>query len=210
MLLFGTRPYLQTPLTFDRTAVRAQLREALTSMAGPLTGLGDAIGLAVKRLREQASEHRVLILVTDGRNTAGTLHPLDAAEIAAHEGTRIYTVAVGTELTLAEQRAAGSNAQGRSLDEPTLRDIARITGGEYFRGDALDTLDAISAEIDRLEPVARPGEVVRPVREHYPLPLALSGLFALSVLLFEPVRGALSRVGRRVRAKVASWIPSNF
>src|SRR5690606_32514718 len=82
LLLFGQRPYLVTPLTFDRGAVRAQLHDSQVGIAGRETAIGDAIGLAVKRLREQPQEQRVLVLLTDGVNTAGVLEPLKAAELA--------------------------------------------------------------------------------------------------------------------------------
>ena len=82
LILFGEQAYLQTPLTFDRTTVRALLDESAIGLAGPSTAIGDAIGLAVKRLRDQEKQSRVVILLTDGANTAGEIDPLSAADPA--------------------------------------------------------------------------------------------------------------------------------
>jgi Ca-activated chloride channel family protein len=91
LILFGDQAYLQTPLTFDRETVRTLLNEAAIGLAGKSTAIGDAIGLAVKRLRERPAENRVLILLTDGANTSGSVDPLKAADLAAREGVRIYS-----------------------------------------------------------------------------------------------------------------------
>jgi Ca-activated chloride channel family protein len=91
-VLFGSRAYLQTPLTFDTQTAAILLDESEIGLAGRETAIGDAIGLAVKRLREDAASKRILILLTDGANTSGEVQPLQAAEFAAREGLTIYTV----------------------------------------------------------------------------------------------------------------------
>ena len=183
LILFGTRPYLQTPLTFDRTSVRQLLEEAEIGLAGEQTAIGDAIGLALKRLRERPAESRVLILLTDGANTAGELGPREAAELAAADGMRIYAIGVGAGEFVTRSLSPGG---GGDLDEDTLRVVAGLGGGRYFRARDAEELEEIYALLDELEPIARDVELLRPVRELFPLPLGValglvSGLF-LAVL----------------------------
>lgn len=182
LLVFGQRAYALTPLTLDRDSVRDQLRDSVVGLAGRETAIGDAIGLAVKRLREQPEGQRVLILLTDGVNTAGALDPLKATELAVTEGVRVHTIAFGGSgmtsfFGLALPLPGGGQDE---IDEATLQKIADETGGRFFRARDTSELAGIYAELDRIEPVEQPGEAVRPRIERYPLPLA----FALGVALF--------------------------
>jgi len=193
LLVFGRRAYALTPLTYDRESVRQQLADSVVGLAGQETAIGDAIGLAVKRLRGEAAEDapdgargeppRVLVLLTDGVNTAGQLEPLKAAELAADAGVRVHTIAFGGEGSLSlfgfQLPMAGA---GDEIDEATLRRIAEATGGRFFRARDTGELAGIYAEIDRLEPVERPGEAVRPREERYAWPL--SAAFTLALLAF--------------------------
>ena len=169
LILFGQRAYAVTPLTLDRESVRRQLRDAMVGMAGRETAIGDAIGLAVKRLRTQPAEQRVLILLTDGENTAGMLTPRKAAELARAEHVRIHAIAFGgdggTVSVFGMQIPMPGMQDG--IDEDSLRQIADATGGEFFRARDTQSLAGIYAEIDRLEPVERAGRAVRPRIEHY-------------------------------------------
>ena len=97
LILFGTQAYLQSPLTFDRKTVMTLLNESAIGLAGDNTAIGDAIGLAIKRLKNQPADSRVLILLTDGANTAGEVSPLKAAELAAANKLKIYTIGVGAD-----------------------------------------------------------------------------------------------------------------
>jgi Ca-activated chloride channel family protein len=185
LILFGDQAYLLTPLTFDRATVHTQLDEAAIGLAGKSTALGDAIGLAVKRLRDQPQENRVLILLTDGANTAGSVDPLKAADLAAGEGVRIYTIGVGAdEITLPGLFGARVIASGE-LDEATLQAIAAKTGGHSFRARDIEALDEIYRLLDELEPVSEDVELLRPAAELYTWPLAaalvVSMLLALSL-----------------------------
>ena len=181
LVLFGQQAYLQTPLTHDRTTVNQQLQEARVGFAGSATAIGDTIGLAIKRLRGRPSESRVLVLLTDGSNTAGT-DPKQAADIAAEADIRIHTIGVGATVKLT-QDIWGRTRQRRvanQIDEVTLRYIAEKTGGQYFRAEDPESLKAIYAELDNLEP--KPEEqTFREQRSllHWPLGLAL----ALSLVL---------------------------
>jgi Ca-activated chloride channel family protein len=150
--------------------------------------MGDAIGLAVKRLREADTEQRVLILLTDGVNTAGALDPDKATELAVAEGVRIYTVGIG-----GDGRRSGMLgmvfSQPEEIDEATLQRVAQSTGGSYFRARNTQELAGIYAEIERLEPSAKTGEKRRPREELFFWPLAL----ALMVAAAQLILGAMSR-----------------
>ena len=169
LIVFGQRAYAVSPLTLDRESVRRQLRDAMVGMAGRETAIGDAIGLAVKRLRTQPAEHRVLILLTDGENTAGVMTPSKAAELAQAEQVRIHTIAFGgdggTMSVFGMQIPVPGMQSG--IDEDTLRQVASATGGQFFRARDTQSLAGIYAEIDRLEPVRREGSAVRPRIELY-------------------------------------------
>ncbi|RMH93427.1 VWA domain-containing protein [Lysobacter pythonis] len=169
LIVFGQRAYAITPLTRDRDSVRRQLRDAMVGMAGRETAIGDAIGLAVKRLRAQPAEHRVLILLTDGDNTAGTLTPGKAAELARAERVRIHAIAFGGEEAAISMLGVRIPVPGMQagIDEAVLREVAETTGGRFFRAGDTRSLAGIYAEIDRLEPVTREGPAVRPRIEHY-------------------------------------------
>jgi len=179
LILFGEQAYLQTPLTFDRKTANIQLDEAAIGLAGKRTAIGDAIGLAVKRLREQPQENRVLILLTDGENTAGTIEPLKAADIAASEGVRIYTIGVGADERVVSGFFGKRRVANSELDEPTLTAIAEKTGGRYFRARDIAGLEAIYQLLDELEPVSEEDEVFRPVHELYRWPLAAALLIGM-------------------------------
>ncbi|MFD0739210.1 vWA domain-containing protein [Lysobacter koreensis] len=183
LLVFGRRAYALTPLTLDRDSVREQLTDSVIGMAGQETAIGDAIGLAVKRLRAQPAGQRVLILLTDGVNTAGALEPKKAAELARDEGVRVHTIAFGGDgsLSLFGFQLPMPGA-GDEIDEAALRAIATQTGGRFFRARDTAGLAGIYAEIDRLEPIERPGKAVRPKIERYWWPLA--GAWACALLAF--------------------------
>lgn len=202
LILFGEQAYVQVPLTFDRTTVKILLQEAVTGLAGNATAIGDAIGLAVKRLektekdnRKEQNRHknnadkaeynkekgddkppyndRVLILVTDGVSNAGEITPVKAAELAARKGLKIHTIGIG-------------NRGSRELDERTLKAIARITGGRYFRAHNTDELQQIYAVLDQLEPVEKDTKSYRPTKALYYLPLtAALGIATLLALLLQ-------------------------
>jgi Ca-activated chloride channel family protein len=184
LVLFGSRAYLLTPLTYDLKTVRTQLQESAVGLAGRETAIGDAIGLAVKRLRERPADQRVLILLTDGVNTAGELDPRKAAELAKANGLRLYTIGIGAE-SMEVQDFFGSRTVNPSadLDAKLLTEIAESTGGRFFRARDTAELSGIYREIDRLEPTASQGERYRPVQEWFVLPLGVAFVLALLVAL---------------------------
>ncbi|NJD08362.1 MAG: VWA domain-containing protein [Methylococcaceae bacterium] len=191
LILFGDKAYLQVPLTFDRKTVRTLLDEAAIGLAGEKTAIGDAIGLAVKRLRGNPQDQRVLILLSDGANTAGEVQPLQAADLAAKEGLKIYTIGVGAdEMVVRDFFGSRRVNPSQDLDEPTMRAIAEKTGGRYFRARDTAQLGEIYAMLDRLEPVERDKRYFRPRRELFPWPLGGALLIAALVALGRVLQAA--------------------
>jgi Ca-activated chloride channel family protein len=175
LILFGSQAYLQTPLTFDRKTVTTLLNESAIGLAGDNTAIGDAIGLAVKRLRNESSNSRVLILLTDGANTAGEVSPLKAAELAAANHLKIYTIGIGADEMLVGgffgYRKVNPSAD---LDEKMLLKIAESTGGYYYRAKNVDELNNIYMRLDELEPVEKEKHYFRPRKELYSYPLGVA------------------------------------
>lgn len=178
LILFGDQAYLQAPLTFDRKTVRRLLEESALGLAGRNTAIGDAIGLALKRLSEEPDTEHILVLMTDGENTAGVVSVEDAAEMAAKNGLKIYTVGIGSEQNNSLDFFSRQSASG--LDEETLKKIADMTGGRYFRARDTDSFREIYEELDRLEPIERNQQQWRPRTDLFFWPLALALLLALS------------------------------
>ena len=177
LILFGSNAYLQAPLTFDRKTVNRFLQEAQLKFAGPKTAIGDAIGLAIKRLKDRPASQRVLILLTDGENTAGVISPIDAANTAKQAGIKIYTVGVGADPSF---NRFSMNFGRSELDEKTLKYIADTTGGQYFRAQNPKELSAIYSRMDELEPIEQEKETFRPIVSLFFWPLGVA--FMLSIL----------------------------
>ncbi|MBX2881280.1 MAG: VWA domain-containing protein [Granulosicoccus sp.] len=176
LIMFGSQAYVQTPPTYDHDTVQHFLSEATVGLAGRSTAIGDAIGLGVKRLRDRPDASRVLILLTDGENSAGVVDPIQAARLAAESDIRIYTIGVGSD----QQTLSMAFGSGRSeLDERTLRAISDTTGGQYFRARNSQELANIYQQIDRLEPTLKDTESFRPLNELFFWPLGLALLLSL-------------------------------
>lgn len=195
LILFGRQAYLQAPLTLDRDTVTTLLNEAQVGLAGKETAIGDAIGLGIKRLREQPAQNRILILLTDGANTAGRVDPPKAADLAAQEGVRIYTIGIGGDSTLLQTPFGVQRIATGDLDEDTLKSIAAKTGGRYFRARDSAALQEIYDLLDSIEPLSSDALNYRPVSELYAWPLAAA--LGLSVLIALP---SLPLRWRRARA----------
>ena len=183
LILFGEKAYLQTPLTFDTKTINTMLQEALIGIAGKATAIGDAIGLAIKRLQNRDTDSHVLILLTDGANTAGEVEPLKAAELAAKQNLKIYTIGVG-----AESREVGGlffkrTVKNTEIDEKTLQTIADTTGGKYFRARDINELNKIYSLIDQLEPIEQESQSFRPIQALYFWPLSLAFILAALIML---------------------------
>jgi Ca-activated chloride channel family protein len=176
LILFGQKAYIQTPLTYDRETVRTLLMESAIGLAGRDTAIGDAIGLAIKRLKKQSASSRVLILLTDGANTAGEVKPRKAAELAAKQGLKIYTIGIGAdEMVLSSLFGSRIVNPSADLDEETLKAIADRTGGRYFRARSTLELEKIYSLLDTLEPTEHEAQMFRPRSAlfYWPLGMAL-------------------------------------
>jgi Ca-activated chloride channel family protein len=142
LIVFGNEPFLQVPFTRDHEVLRTLLGQTRTKMAGVQTAIGDAIGLALKHFESSKSEHRVVVLLTDGNDTGSKVPPRKAAEIASQRGITVHTVAVG------DPKAAGEE----KMDIETLQAISRATKGSFFRADDRVQLDTIYRKLDEIEP----------------------------------------------------------
>jgi len=189
LVLFSDRAYLQAPLTLDGEVVRNLLDEAQVGLTGTQTAIGDAIGIAVKRLKDQPASSRVLILLTDGASNAGVIQPMQAAELAKDLGIRIYTIGVGAN-RMAVQTVFGREIVNPSedLDEAMLTKIATLTGGQYFRAQDVKSLAGIYAQLDKLEPASGEPVYIRPSVSLYfwPLSAALILTILLALVLIVP------------------------
>jgi len=155
MVVFGSDAYTQCPLTLDQGILKSFLSKLDIGMAGDSTAIGSAIGIAVKRLKDLESKSKVIILLTDGRNNAGSLPPLQAAQTAKAFGIKIHTIAVGThgEAPFLVNSIFGQRYayQQVDIDEDTLKKISDLTGGQYFRAADLESLKTIYKQIDEME-----------------------------------------------------------
>ncbi len=204
LILFGDRAYLQTPLTFDRKTIERMLLESFIGMAGQhATAIGDAIGLAVKRLKDlpaSQSESRVLIVLTDGSNNAG-LAPVTAARLAKQIGIKIYTIGFGADEMIVRSFFGRQRVNpSRDLDEKTLKEIAQSTGGQYFRARDTRELQKIYQTLDELEPVESDNLTYRPSKSLFYWPLSIALLLTLVLfLLRQSSRHSLPRTGFKGR-----------
>jgi len=182
LILFGSKAYLQAPLTFDTKTINQLLLESAIGLAGERTAIGDAIGLTLKRLKDSPQASQVLILMTDGANTAGEVTPIKAAQLAAQRGLKIYTIGIGADemevRTLFGTRKTNPSAQ---LDEKALRGIAELTGGRYFRARDIEELAEIYGLLDELEPLDKERQSFRPVNALFYWPLAMALLIAAGI-----------------------------
>lgn len=142
LIVFGNAPYLQSPFTDDHQVWTQLLAETEIGMAGQSTAFGDAIGLAIKLFRESDSDNRVLIMLTDGNDTGSLVPPVDAAKVAATQGIRIYTIAIGDPASVGEE----------ALDIETLQRVSEVTEGRYFQAFDRQELAAAYLAIGELEP----------------------------------------------------------
>lgn len=191
LILFGRQAYLQTPLTFDKKTVNTLLQEAAIGLAGQETAIGDAIGLAIKRLvnldsvENEDTQSRVLILLTDGANTAGEITPIKAAELAGKNNLKIYTIGIGADVMIRRSIFGAQRVNpSADLDEKTLTAIAEKTGGRYFRARDTQELKKIYSILNQLEPTEKESQSFRPISALYYWPLSLAFFIAFIISLF--------------------------
>ena len=187
LVIFGTQAFIQSPLTMDLDAVRNILADITSGMAGDATAMGDAMGLAITKLRNRPEGSRVLILITDGENTSGMIPPEQAAILAANEGVRIYAIGVGSNQQEVPMRGADGRYQLESdvgLQEDVLIKISRMTGGAYFRATNTSALEEISQRIDLLEKTEADLHTILVPQPLYRWPLGIAMILLLLVGIF--------------------------
>ncbi|MEO8215829.1 MAG: VWA domain-containing protein [Acidobacteriota bacterium] len=192
IVTFGSRAATRVPITFDHDVARGILSNAQVGENGDGTAIGQAIATAVNRLRNSTSRSKVIILVTDGVNNAGSIEPATAADLARRYGIKIYTVGVGSKGNVpipvkVQNRFTGEietvyQMMRADLDEEMLSAIATRTGGAYFRAVDPNAMQSVLTKIDRLEKTQLSAPRIQTVRELYVLPLA-AGLALLTFAL---------------------------
>lgn len=194
LILFGTNAYTFVPLTFDLDTLNELLQDISTGLAGRRTAIGDAIGLAVRSMREQQAEHKVLILITDGSNTAGFGDPVLAALAARQEGLTIYTIGVGSdEEALSHIYGQQMVPAGAALNEDLLIKVSAVTGGEYFRATNSASLERIYSALDRLEPVEYKSQSYQPRQPLFYIPLLIGIVIMMCYFGITVIRLALQK-----------------
>ena len=184
LVLFGSRAYVLTPLTYDRNTVKAMLQDSSIGLAGSQTAVGDAIALGVKHLLNAKPSSRVMILLTDGASNAGQLSIETATEIAVKEHIKIYTIGLGAnELQINTPLGVRTINPSHDLDAKSLQVIAKMSGGQYYRAEDTQQLTKIYEQIDALYPVANDKTYWRPIKHLYYWPLLAALLLTLLLTL---------------------------
>lgn len=160
MVAFAGRPYLAAPLTDDEAWIATRLKEVKIGQVEDGTAIGSAIASSVDHLRESEAKSRIVILLTDGVNTAGSVNPMTATEAAKAMGIKIYTIGAGTngEAPYPVRGFFGQTQLQKvkvEIDEKLLGEVAEATGGKYFRATDTDSLEKIYAVINELETTTR-------------------------------------------------------
>ncbi len=184
LILFGTRAYLQSPLTFDKASVKDILWSMKAGMAGDSTSIGDALGLALKKLREEKNkDNKIIILLTDGENNDGAISMGQAIKLASDENIKIYTIGVGAPNVFFKM--ISMSAPG--VDEQAMKELAKLTKGQYFRAEDTAGLQKIYQIIDELEPTSQDQRYIQEATDLFYIPLLIA--VVLSMLMFYLLRG---------------------
>ena len=187
LVLFGALAYLQAPITYDKNSVAEILWATEAGMAGDSTSIGDALGLALKSLKDSKDvDKKIIILMTDGENNSGSLSLPQAIELARQEGVKIYTIGVGSDQSLVQSILGFRLAMPSGLDEESLMNIAEATKGTYFRAKDTNSLQKIYDEIDKLEASENEAQFIRETTELFYVPLIAA--LALTLILLMVLR----------------------
>ncbi|MEJ8859735.1 VWA domain-containing protein [Variovorax robiniae] len=173
LVVFGDAPYPQAPFTMDHALVQTMLGEMIPGMAGPSTALGDAVGLGIKMFEHSKAPQKVMIVLTDGNDTASKMPPPRAAAIARERGVTVHTVGIGDPGATGEDK----------VDLDLLRQLAATTGGRYFFAGDQGELEQIYATLDRITPENQKVLSWRPRRELFMWPLGAAVLLIVAYQL---------------------------
>ncbi|MFV0265834.1 MAG: VWA domain-containing protein, partial [Draconibacterium sp.] len=186
---FGSNAYIQAPFTPDLPVVDQLLEEADVGMAGQMTNIGKAIAKGLGMFENDTIKTKVMLLLTDGIDAGTDISPYDAADLARKDSIKIYTIGIGNP-----------GDAGSDLDETTLKEIATMTDGQYFRAQDQQQLEQIYTEVDKLEPIEWEEEQNRPVTLLYKYPL-MAGLGILLLLFtFQVLVGVFKSLKNRKEA----------
>ena len=178
LILFGTRAYLQSPITYDKAAVKQILYSMQAGMAGNSTAIGDALGLALKSLKDSKNaEDKIIILLTDGENNDGSITLPQAVKLAKDAGVKIYTIGVGGDRR--DFASFFGLRLGGEVDEAGLKQVADDTSGTYFRARDTESLQKVYEAIDELEPTQNEDSFVQETKEFYYIPLLAALIFGM-------------------------------
>lgn len=188
LVVFAGESFTQCPLTTDHAVLINLFQDVRTGMLEDGTAIGMGLATAVSRIKESKAKSKVIILLTDGMNNCGAIAPEKAAELAQTFGIRVYTIGVGTMGTaqVPVQTAFGTQMQDMEvkIDEPLLQNIAKMTGGQYFRATDNKSLESIYSEIDKLEKtILEVRHYTQHTDEYFPFALAALVLLILEVVL---------------------------
>ncbi|MCQ2735201.1 MAG: VWA domain-containing protein [Alphaproteobacteria bacterium] len=187
LVLFGTRAYMQVPLTYDKQSLKDVLEATDAGMAGNSTSIGDAVGVALKNMPTDDESAKVIILLTDGENNDGSISMPQAVGLAADENVKIYTIGVGSD-EVSFLDGLFSMPKNSTLDEAGLKKLAQTTAGTYFRAKDVNSLQKIYEKIDELEPQTQDGRYVQETKDLFYIPtLAALFLFMLLMMIMRKV-----------------------
>lgn len=182
LIFFGTNAYLQVPLTTNHDVVKYMLDQTEVGMAGQMTSIGKAIGYASKVFKQDTIDQKVVLILTDGQDGGEGITPLDAARLANGDSIKIYTIGIG------EPSSAGDG-----LDEETLKEIAKIGGGEYFLAQDNEQLYKAYEELNRLEPIEYEDEEFKPTTLLYHYPLSIAIILSFLLILIRSIFNLLNK-----------------
>jgi Ca-activated chloride channel family protein len=196
LLVFGSAAYPQAPLTLDHASLHMLLDQLQAGMAGPNTAIGDAIGLAIRQFAGNPEKDQVLILLTDGNDTASTVTPDDAAAMAAGKHIVVHTVGIGDPAAQGEAK----------VDFAMLQRLAAVTGGRFFRAQDGAALEQVYQTLDRITPHEVARQRHQPKRDLFWIALGAALLLMAAVHLGGALVGLAPR-GRRAPAVVREDAP---
>ena len=186
LVAFAGEAYTQSPLTTDQGTLQTLLGRIRSGIIEDGTAIGNGLATAINRLRESDAKSKVVILLTDGVNNRGEIAPLTAAEIAKAQGIRVYTIGVGTngKMQIADPYGFSTTTLETKIDEPLLQNMAKLTGGKYFRAKDERMLKQVFEEIDSLEKSSIDVNSITLTQEEFmPWIWLAFGALALSLLL---------------------------
>ncbi len=169
IVVFGTHAFSQAPLTLDHDVLQQYIDALEIGMAGEETAIGDGIAVATNRLKELKSKSKIIVLLTDGSNTAGKINPLEAAKAAQTYGVKIYTIGIGSKGPVLVQTPMGYQKVIVDMDEKLLQSVAQDTQGKFFLASDTKTLKDVYKTIDALEKTEVETKVYRNYEEKFAL-----------------------------------------